>query len=682
MALFTAAEFISNILDKGWPHCILAFVLLVAYVLVVIVFFPRKRKEHEIEKKVNFEPDGDCFYGYTKQSEEFKQVVEQAIRDNEVNNLSTIISLVGVSGVGKSSFLLHHFKEKLEAKPSKVLRIDLRGGLDGIKVGLSAFFSNRTSESILDEKDLGKWLADVTRDPEERVRLKDTVFIVDQFEQILLNELNVDYVRALVNSLTGQCCLTIFSLRSDVLGDAIYNARQKDLISALCMYQKIRLFVLTPIQHNTEDEERIYKGVFQHLLGKIPQDTDLLATVANASWQSNRERATLPIYIKLIIYSLKSESLTTLGKLNAFFKGKAIQIEQIISSLFNGVLEATGDQRTALRILFTMSRGGGIAEKYEPQALEKICGLQQGVGSVEQLLKRLEKCGAVVPLTGEEYSIAHEHLGDVANSHIQRTLSLQEQDQIEKRQAFFKKCIKTGRKPLFYATEFLDSQSYLCLLSIESYVALCCVLLSCFRLFFWPPYVNSWFHIDRTFLPIALLTCAGAFWCTCFFGNIGNPIGRYQPRANRLLWFLVLFTPAMVLGIALIWPGKFLFLMAGATLVISLNHFVTDRWATGELSVDTGHLFRRYAYTGIVLSAACILGQFLLDRANQSDPESVSILPFVVSIFFSCGILRWAISWWNGQNQRNILARIDSDIVVKRVLEKIKLTENRMENQA
>jgi len=100
------------------------------------------------------------------------------------------------------------------------------------------------------------------------------------------------------------------------------------------------------------------------------------------------------------------------------------------------------------------------------------------------------------------------------------------------------------------------------------------------------------------------------------------------------------------------------------------NIFLAGCWATGERSVDTGHLFRRYAYTGFILSAASVIGQILLDRANQNDSESVSILPFVVSIFFSCGVLRWAITWWNGQNQRNILARIDSDIVVKRVLDK------------
>jgi len=676
LGLFTLVGFITDVLDKPWPHRVFALVLLVAWVVVVIAFLPRRRRENKIE--VNFKPDGEHFYGYAKQLEEFHQVVEQAIRDKEENRLLPIISVIGLSGVGKSSFLLHyfhHFAKRMKGTPSEVLRIDLRGGLEGIKKELSEFFSDQSTESIVEPPDLGKWLAESTRKPEQRARLKDTVLIVDQFEQILLNELNVDYVRALIDSLTEQCRLTIFSSRSDVLGDAIYDARQKCLFSALRIYRQIRLFVLTPTQHDSEDERRIYKGVFQHIVGKTPRDPDLLPTVANASWQSNKEKATLPIYIKLIIYALKSESLTTMGQLDVLFEGKPIQIDQIIASLFNRVIESTGDQRTSLRILFTMSRGGGIAEKYEPQAIKKICGEQQGVDTIEQQLGRLEKCGAVVPLTREEYSIAHEHLGEVANSHIQRTLSLQEQDQIEKRQGFLKRCIKTDRKRLFYTTNFLDSRSYLRLLSIESYVALSCVLLTCFRLFFWPPYVASWFHIDRTFLPIALLTCAGAFYCTCLFGNIGNPIGRYQPWANRFLWLLVLFTPALVFGITLVWPRKFLFFAAGATLVISANQFVTNRWAIREPSVDIGYLFRRYAYTGLIVAATLVLVQILLDRSNQNDPESVSILPFLVSIFLSFGVLRWAITWWNGRNQRNILAQIDSNIVVKRALDKFKITE-------
>jgi len=673
MGFFTAAGFISDNFVKSWPHCVLAVVLAVVYVAVVIGFFLRRRKEHEI-KSVNFEPDGEHFYGYTKQSEEFQQVVEQAIHDKEVNGKLPIISFVGVSGVGKSSFLLHYFRERNDAKTRKLLRIDLRGGLDGIKNDLSEFFYGRQTESILDSESLKEWLSGATDTNKEISRLKDSILIIDQFEQILLNRFNVGYVRALLDSLAEYFCLTIFSSRSDVLGDTIYDARQKDLFSALEIYQKIHLFVFTPIEHPSEDEMEIYKGLFQRIFTTAPEDPELFEKVASASRQSFGDRSTLPIYIKLVMYALEKEDIATVGGLQDFYKGKAVSIDRILTPFFDKMLYATGDQRTSLRILFAMSRGGGIAEGYEAAALGKICGLPQGTDNISHQLLKLEECGTVIKLPGRKFSIVHEHLGEIAARYTERILSLAERDQISQRLTFFKRCVKSTES--FYSTNLLDSRSYMRLFSVESYVAMCCVFLACFRLFFWPPYVDSWFHTDSIFLPPALLTCAGVFWSTCLFGNIGKPVRRYQPRTHQALWLVVPVAPVVALGLLFLWPDKWLFIATGTTLAISANQLLTGHWAITERSKDVAHLFTRYGYTGLGLSVALALGQVLLDRVGQSDPESVSALAFFVSILISCGVLRFAITWWNGRNQRNILAQIDSGIVVKRALDKVKLTED------
>ena len=96
MGLFTVAGFMSNMFEKGWPYLVFTLAFLVAYVFfIVFVLLHRRKTEHE-SVSVDFKPDGEHFYGYSKQLEEFQQVVEQAINDKEVNGLLPIISVVGV----------------------------------------------------------------------------------------------------------------------------------------------------------------------------------------------------------------------------------------------------------------------------------------------------------------------------------------------------------------------------------------------------------------------------------------------------------------------------------------------------------------------------------------------------------------------------------------------------------
>jgi hypothetical protein len=619
--------------------------------LLIPGFWQKKRQELAA---LNFRPDGKSFYGYEAQEKVFQQVLSAAKEVSEKGDGPPLVVVFGKSGVGKSSFLMHCFSD-----PKKVIRLDLRQGLTRLTKALEATFG-LSPPDMAGTQGIKKWLEDNLGSPLVKRRLSETVLIIDQFEQVIANKETLSISVSLFQTLARHCVTVIICVRTDVLGHAADGIREF-LPDPVDVSRKVRLFELEPIQHDdsgdsAEAEEALLCGVWNDIFtDSSDPNVPLLRHLGELLRREEESRGILPVFVKLAVYALQAEEIQTVPELQAKTSGK---ISALADNLFRKMIESTANEQLALRILFCLSNDTGVSEQFGAQDLQRICATGAELKEVKELLEQLSDAGAVIDVGSGRYTLSHEYLGELAQRRVPKSMAPSERMQMQARQSLVKNWDSRVSFP-----QLCDVKERVRLLGYEGLILLTGLLIGISRLFFWSPQAGVRVGLNPEFAPAALGWLGTSFFFWLFYGNVGKATIPYQGGAGRSLWKLTSLGPLVGWAICCFFPRVWLVAGSGVTIVAATTHLAVSRRARKSESKDVAAIFKGFSTTtfGLILIFLVSYGMLCL----ISDPwyHYAALATACVSLV---GLVRSGVYMWHGRQLRNLLARIDLDIPLRR----------------